>query len=150
MYERRFGSVFVLCIYVRKGEENYFLCRLLGATNIWHVLKPTHRPDESHHNYWALFQDRFRTVKLEVMLWPLSDEIWRFCGSRCKLKLVLGLNPFKVTIHNVWICHLKRVKADGTALHSLLRAILCSALVPRIITHTIWQGLIVLSITFNI
>ena len=58
-------------------------------------------------------------------------------------------NPFKVTPHSVWICHLKRLKPDGTTQHSLLRTTFSSALFPRIITHTIWQELTVLSVTLT-
>ena len=144
-----FVSAFVLCIYVCKGGKSYFLFRLLGATNIWQVFKLANGPDESQHSDWTLFQYRFRAVKMKVVFWLVSDEIWRFCASLCKMKLLLSLNPLKVTTHNVWICHLKRMKPDGTTLRCLLRAILSSALLPYFTTHPILQRLRLLSITLT-
>jgi hypothetical protein len=141
--------VFVQCTCVRKGKQSYFLFRLLGVPNIWHTLKPAKRPDEPHFNVCALFQYHVSVVNVEVMLLPVSDEIWRLCASLCKLKLVLRLKPLKVTTHNVWICHMKRPRPDGTTLFSLLWAILSSALFPRIITHTILQRLTIFSVTLT-
>jgi hypothetical protein len=104
MYECRFVGVFVLCISVHKREESFFLFRMLGSANIWHVLKPANRPDEPHHNDWVLLQYRPRTAKMEVMLWPLSDAIWRFCASRCKMKLALKVKVKYTLVQALRLC----------------------------------------------